>query len=282
MGRYFVRDFGREVAPTLGIDTSAPDWEAKWTEALGQEQAFLGLLGDDRFWYYALGIGLRTEPTTKDVPDRLVAKLNNPLALPMLLCDLLILVAARQVWRLLGQAEEEFPGEQIPATFWETRLEQHPLDVHFTALSFEEHARRYAAHHPRLEGPQGALLLLHAAYAGAITGLECRDIWPQLLDSRDTTDPAMNLSHALYELAHRRNVVAQIHTLQNFLTTPPAELRETLAAVGFTSEQTTPKTATPTSTPPTAATALPVDTASPKPRRSRPTRKPPRRSPRPK
>ena len=273
-GSDFVRDLIFEVAH----HTKAGDWQTKLTQAYGQDQAPPDPPGpgEDHPWQHATRRVLRVQLATAEGLAGLQLKLDSPFAFPMLLCDLLILVAIHHLWRLLRQDEEDPPDRPLPNDYWELRLQQHPLDVHLMALSFEEHARRYHAHHQRLEGPRGALLLLHAAYAGAITGLKHRGTWHRLLAERDTSDPAMNLSHALYELAHRRDVAEQLRTVQALLAAPPPELHEVLEAAGLAADK-VPTTTIDPRLPPSPQPARPGAEAP----RPRPARRPPRRTPTP-
>lgn len=99
-------------------------------------------------------------------------------------------------------------GDRARAESW---LLEHPFQVFPVALAWEHLARDFAACRGRLAGAAGALMLVHAAYARVMTGIEAEaPAWRGLVEGRDAGDALVRLGYGLHELAHGRDVEEQV------------------------------------------------------------------------
>lgn len=222
--RIFGHDIVRDVLGDFGVDPANPGWEDAWRRALEDEANQIRLLGRSHFWNIAamaLGDG-SLEP--RGTASTLDVELENPLALPLLLADIWSAASTHMLFASLRHAIVAHPGEEMPNGELEAWLVHNPIEVYSTAFAWQEHCKPVT----KLEGPAGALLLAHAAYASLMTGLECK-----LPTVPDLADPRVRFSHLLYELCNFRDPEANARKLQDAIATPAPELRPLLEAAGL-------------------------------------------------
>jgi AcrR family transcriptional regulator len=88
-----------------------------------------------------------------------------------------------------------------------TWMRRHPLDVYATVLSWDEIVDAYKMHSQKLTGPEGALLLAHAAYAAIMTGMRIdTPKWRSFVAKREKSNPLTHSSYCLHEICHFRKV----------------------------------------------------------------------------
>ncbi|MCC6555928.1 MAG: SIR2 family protein [Polyangiaceae bacterium] len=238
--RAFFRDYGgdlhrdlvRDFVFDLAIDpdrlTGRPPREDLQRPAEGAARA----AHEVRFWDVYAWRTTEAELEAGGWPPRILFETANPLAVPLLLSDL---VDASLLGHLLGAARHAAgaPGGGDP-DLGEAWLEDNPFTVYPVALAWEALASSFASIHGRLAGPPGALLLLHAAYAGLMTGLECdAPIWRDLLAARDESDPLIRLAYHYHEIAQGRASRAHAHGIDALRAAPPPGLADVLDAAGL-------------------------------------------------
>ncbi len=217
----------------MGVDPDAPDWQAQLKNALKNDDNVLKLIADDRFWWYVYEVSA-VIMDTEARPKGLVARLDNPFAIALLLTDIWVAASVNQIFALGRHLAATFPDGNATNEAMEPWLRRNPLDVYGAALAWEEHAKAYRATHDRLEGPQGALLLAHAAYAALMTGFSCDGpVWTALVADRDRDDPLIEISYLLHEICHSRDGEQHARRLCELVAAAPPACREVLDAAGI-------------------------------------------------
>ena len=228
--RDFIHGMGKDLASELaylgGIDQQNLEAETALERAVAHEGGALRLLLDDRFDVRALwacghahvgtGKGAKTSQLT----------LQNPLALPLLLADLLSTSALHSLLGSLRHAVATYSSGNVVSGAVETWLLHNPIEVYATAFAWQEHCKPVT----HITGPTGALFLAHAAYATLMTGLECN-----LPVVPDLSDPRVRISHILYELCNFRDDALNVQKLEAEIAAAGPDLRPMLEAAGLIS-----------------------------------------------
>ncbi|MCP4657541.1 MAG: hypothetical protein GY856_19215 [bacterium] len=228
-----ARDFTRDLLQSVNVEPDAPNWEAQCRKALKSDDNVLKLIADDRLWWsvYELSKVITNKETR---PEGLVARLDNPFAMVLLLANIWIAASVNQIFALGRHLAATFPDGLATTGAMEAWLRRNPLDVYGAALAWEEHAKAYRATHDRLEGSQGALLLAHAAYAALMTGFSFDGpVWTALVDDRDPNDPLIEISYLLHEICHSRASEQHARRLCELVAAAPPACREVLDAAGI-------------------------------------------------
>ncbi|MBI3268844.1 MAG: metallophosphoesterase [Planctomycetes bacterium] len=217
----------------LGVDLAKDDWEVRLAHALRQPPVLkIGLSVFLQAQRNCCHRWVQLDSPGDPMAPRVV--LREPIALLPWLCVFEETLASAHAMVATRALHAEFapgkaPGEALPA--W---LRRNPSQVWAAALAWEELAITARQVRGRLSGPEGVLLLAHAAYAALITGLPCDGPeWKKLLDSRDSADPVIRFGYALHEICHFRDEEKNAAEVRAFLANPPAELRPALAAAGW-------------------------------------------------
>jgi 3',5'-cyclic AMP phosphodiesterase CpdA len=236
-GRAFGRDFGgafaRDFGDDFGVDTDKPGWKADWDRAMEDEGHRLRLLQRDDFWWFASLSG-SDDIEPQEEAAGFSRTLYNPLALPLLLINVWNAAALQHMFTMFRHLAVIHPDGKVTDETIDVWLQRNPIEVYGVAFAWEEYARGFAEGHKTLTGADGALLLAHAAYAGLMTGLECRaPVWQGLLETCNRDDPRVRVSFALYELCHFRDEETNLRALADVLKASSAELRPILEAAGL-------------------------------------------------
>lgn len=231
--RVFDRDLVRVFVRDFGVDPGNPGWEVAWERMMADQGHQLQVLQREDFQWLAAPRG-RDDIDPEKEATGLSLTLDNPLALPLLLVNVWNAAVLHHVFTMCRHLVVLHPDSSVSDRAIETWLECNPIEVYGVAFAWEEYARAFAEGHKTLTGAEGALLLAHAAYAGLMTGLECREpVWQELLETRDRSDPRVRVSFALYELCHFREEETNLRALEDALKAPSAELRPILEAAGL-------------------------------------------------
>jgi hypothetical protein len=206
-GRDFVRELGRDLLGKLSINPESPDWEGQWGQALSDEENLVTLFKSDQFWTLSTGLGWGSGIQLDMKRGKAGMHLKNPLALLLFLIDTF---TAGLINHLMTSVRHLTVREPLGIEWDEVVVKwlfQNPATVYMVALSWEEQAGEFASRRGRLSGGEGALMLVHAAYARLMAGVPCEGpVWTQLLKERDMEDPLIQRGYLLHEIAHFRDV----------------------------------------------------------------------------
>jgi hypothetical protein len=217
-GHDFVRGFVRQFGFEFGVDPGRLVWESEWNRAMDEESNRLRLLDRLDFWCWALSAWGELAVTSCEAKPALHPALTNPLGLPLLLTDVWRTAAAHVLLTFVRLAVEH---DGVDSERW---LQRNPIEVYATAFAWQEHCEGVT----KLEGPVGALVIAHAAYASLLTGLSCK-----LPVEPDVTDARVRCSHILYGLCNFEDVDANVHALEEAIASPAVEARPLLEAAGL-------------------------------------------------
>jgi predicted MPP superfamily phosphohydrolase len=183
-------DFGRHFGSRLGVNFEASNARIAFESALENNDLVRALLDDDQFWDW-IYFSVLTKVVL--VPERShglsFVMPTNPFTIALVLTNLHITAAMQQIFcfgrHFIGASatNDNFSNETL--TGW---LSRHPLDVHPTAWSWNEHAKMLEKNHRLLQGPGGALAMAHAEYASIMTGFrldEYSPTWKNLVRNRN-------------------------------------------------------------------------------------------------
>ncbi|HRI72753.1 MAG TPA: hypothetical protein PK156_51305, partial [Polyangium sp.] len=166
VARSFIRSFmlirhltlDTDLLRDLQLDPDVP----KWKEALDENHNVPRFLGSDALWNSiaerVLRLSLEQSPELRNV----YRKLNNPLALLVVLIELRIVAPLAWILAACRELHLRFPEGDVPLEVWEATLAQRPTSAFWSALAWNEHAKLYQQNHGKLDGAHGALMLAHA------------------------------------------------------------------------------------------------------------------------
>lgn len=224
------KNFVEPLAAAHGLDLRKEELFDRREDIFAMEQ---GMIADERFWTLILSLaGVSARPEARRVIGGL--NLNNPYAMPLALIGLLATAVGSHVYTLGRYLATSFPDGDPPDDAMETWLRRNPISVYAAAFAWEEHAKIYQSTQRRLEGPHGALMIAHAAYAALMTGLYCNGpVWTALLEDRDINDPMIEISYTFHELCHFRGSEANARKLSELLAVSSGKCREVLNVAGI-------------------------------------------------
>lgn len=137
-------------------------------------------------------------------PEGLRIQFNSPDAFRHMLTDFWHLAATNHLLLLCRHVAVQYPwgfSESAAATW----MRRHPLDVYATALAWSEIIDTFKSRISQHSGPESALLLSHAAYAAAMTGLHFNmPSWIDLSAKLASTSHLARASYYLHEVCHLR------------------------------------------------------------------------------
>jgi len=225
--REFARDFARDdllrdLGRDLGIEGYDPKWDDAFFEPSKHAVRQLRVIGDDSSWNYSLEFVTVRDNDPRDPPATLTASLTNPLALPLLIADMLSAIALQHNFTAFRAFAVLDPQSKAPEAALLEWFEANPVDVYGVALAWREYGNRER----HQDDAQRALFVAHAAYASLMTGIECR------IDESNVADrgPYTSVSRLIYELCCFRDVESNVPELLDALSS--AEVRTIVETAG--------------------------------------------------
>lgn len=226
-GRAFVRSLFHEYIRCLaralhsfsaldqGFRAGASDIDVELARALSQE-------------------GTAALKVDAALPAPRLSPLAHPSVFPQLLIDVWLAFGAVSLSCSLRQMYVQSPTGQPEGGAVDAWVDQNPLDACFRALGWAEHAELLRERGVGLRGPQGALILAHAAYVSLMSGVLCdAPVWREMLEGRDKADKRIEAAYLMYEICCFRDVESNVDAWNKLIQDPPEELRPMLEAAGL-------------------------------------------------
>lgn len=240
LARFFARSFFQDTSfdrgkflLEFGIDADADDPKGDLFKIVEDEAMHPQVLGAWQFWHVLAGQSIfAVEHTPSE--GSLSVKIESPVATPWCMLDIWRTAALSHMFNmvrdLITRYQHEFPASEV--TGW---LSRNPFQVYGVALSWAERARVVQDHLGGLNGPRGALLLAHAAYAVLNTGLPLDGPeWDNLVRQRDRRDPLVEVSYLFYEICRFQDSELATKRLLEIVQASSGQLRELFEAAGLT------------------------------------------------